>query len=128
MKRLLVIYPELLPHRFEDFIQDRKLERRGDLAIMANLNVSHILEHQFIPKQNSTYHNMGPKKRKILLLGDSFADLFFKDYFRRHFHDVKYIFAGGSITSPLEKGIVPEYQPDVVIFETVERYWTIISA
>jgi hypothetical protein len=70
MKRLLVIYPELLPHRFEDFIQDRKLERRGDLAIMANLNVSHILEHQFIPKQNSTYHNMGPKKRKILLLGD----------------------------------------------------------
>ncbi len=63
-----------------------------------------------------------------IYVGDSFADLFFKDYFHRHFHDVKYIFAGGSITSPLEKGIVPEYQPDVVIFETVERYWTIISA
>jgi hypothetical protein len=121
MKRLLVVYPELLPHRFEDFTQDRELKRQGDLALMANLNVSHILEHQFVPKQNATFNNMGPKKGKLVILGDSFSNFFFKDYFRRHFNDVIFVHNGRAANSKLEKGIVSKYRPDVVIFECVER-------
>ncbi|CAF3710330.1 unnamed protein product [Rotaria sp. Silwood1] len=124
MKRLLIIYPQFVAHRFEDFVADRKLKQVGDLARMANLDMSHILEHQLVPKQNATFYSMGPKKDKILFYGDSFSDLFLKHYFRRHFKDVK--FSSGALTakSQITKHIVLHYRPDVVIFESVERYWT----
>jgi hypothetical protein len=123
MKRLLVVYPQFVPHRFEDFIQDRKLKRQGDLAKMSNLDVSHIFEHQLVPKQNDTYMNMGPKKSKILFFGDSFTDFFLKDYFHRHFNDVQMIYDLRSVDYVLKKHQVLEYRPDVVIYQSVERHW-----
>jgi len=127
MKRLLIVYPQLRLHRFEDFIQDKNLKRRGDLAIMANLDVSHILEHQLVPKQNATYSNNGPKKGKLLIFGDSFTKHFFMDYFRRHFNDVESNRMHRSATSKLNKDIVSKYRPDVVIFESIEGIWASTS-
>jgi hypothetical protein len=123
MRRLLVVYPQFVPHRFEDFIQDRKLKRPGDLAKIGNLDVSHILEDQLIPKQNATYMNMGPKQSKVLFFGDSFSEFFLADYFHRHFNDVKIIYGGRTVGYTLRKDEVLEYRPDVVIYESVERTW-----
>ena len=124
MKRLLERYPRLVPYRLADYDTDRKLQRPGDLARMASLDVSHTLEHQLVAKQNTTDNSTGPKEAKILIFGDSFSDLFFKDYFRRHFNDVKFILGGRSSRSQMDKQLVLNYQPDVVIFESVERFWT----
>ncbi|CAF3510103.1 unnamed protein product [Rotaria sp. Silwood1] len=124
MKRLLVVYPQFVPHRFEDFVADRNLKREGDLAKMANLDVSHILEHQLVPKKNASFYSGGPKKDKILFFGDSFSHAFFKDYFWKHFNDVKFSSGGRTAKAPLEKHTFLQYRPDVVIFESVERYWT----
>ncbi|CAF1494332.1 unnamed protein product [Adineta ricciae] len=124
MKRLLPVNPQFVPHRLEDFFLDRALKRRGDLADMANLKVSHVLEHQFVPKQNVTeYNNKGAKKGKILFLGDSFTESAVKEYFRRHFEDVRHVRVEKSAYSKLDKKIVLQYHPDVVIYESVERLW-----
>lgn len=123
MKRLLVVYPQLIPHRFENFIQDQNLKRQGDLAMMASLDVSHISEHQLVPKQIATFNNTGPKLGKILIFGDSFSALYFKDYFHRHFNDVEFNRDGRFVTTELEKDIISKHRPDVVIFESVERIW-----
>jgi hypothetical protein len=43
MKQLLAFYPQFVPYRLEDFVPDQKFKRVGDLAEMANLDVSNIL-------------------------------------------------------------------------------------
>lgn len=123
MKRLLRVYSELVPHRFEDFISNRRIKYKGDLAKIAKLDVSHILEDQLVPKENTTYNNMGLKKGTLLIFGDSFSDTFFKDYFHRHFNTVISAYGMRAANTQVEKHLVSQYQPDVVIHESVERHW-----
>lgn len=123
MKRLLTVYPQFVSYRYEDFIEDRKLNLVGDLARMAKLDVSHIFEHQLVPKSNATNNNMGPKKDKILFFGDSFSYLILKNYFYRHFNDVQVNSKLRNALSQLEKDVILKYQPNVVIFEVVEFSW-----
>lgn len=124
MKRLLAVYPQFIPYRLEDFVLERNLKREGDLAKMANLDVSNILEHQLVLKPNITDIKKGLKLDKILIFGDSFSWFFFKDYFRLHFNDVRFILGGKNAKTALEKAVVSDYRPNVVIFESVERTWT----
>ena len=124
MKRLLARYPGLVPHRLKEFVPDRKLKWEGDLTRMANLDVSHMLEHQLVPNQNMTSNNTGLKEGKILIFGDSFSHFFFKDYFQRHFNEVQLIRGDRSSRSQMDKQIILNHRPDVVIFESIERHWT----
>ncbi|CAF1627889.1 unnamed protein product [Rotaria socialis] len=123
VKRLLIVYPQFVPHNLEDFVLDTNLKRAGDLAGMANLDVSHILEHQLVSKKNITANRMSPKKDKILIFGDSFSDFFFKDYFWRHFNEVKYVYGYSNARYKFDKSTILQYRPNVVIIESIERFW-----
>jgi alginate O-acetyltransferase complex protein AlgJ len=124
MKRLLVSYPELKPYRFEHFIVVRNLKRLGDLSVLTMLKYSHILDHQLVLKQNLS-HNTGPKRKKLLVFGDSYFRAI-KSYISVHFDDLLWIneLRNASFSLIVNKAVIENYKPTVVILESVERLWT----
>lgn len=124
MERLLTVYPQFIPYSLEDFYLDRNLKRTGDMARMGQFDVSNLLEHQLVLKPNVTNNKTGPKLAKLLIFGDSFSEFFFKDYLSLHFNEILFIYGVRSATTVFDKTFILNYRPNVVIFESVERFWT----
>ncbi|CAF2135000.1 unnamed protein product, partial [Rotaria magnacalcarata] len=123
MKRLLVVYPHFVPHRYQEFDQDRQWKTHGDLADVASLDMFEIFEHKLVPRPNVSFDTLGAKKGKLLIFGDSFSAFYLDGYLRRHFHNINISRDIRSAISKLDKKVVLEYRPDVVILESVERCW-----
>jgi len=62
------------------------------------------------------YTNSEGNGKTLLVVRDSFA-VFMMPYFNMHFSECYYIHK-----SAYHPGMIQEYDPDCVVFETVERY------
>lgn len=66
----------------------------------------------------------GPKRGKLLVMGDSFFE-YVGAYFDMQFLQVKRIYAGWSKRQRLTAALLDSEKPDIVILQSVERYWTV---
>jgi hypothetical protein len=66
----------------------------------------------------------GPKRGKLLVVGDSFFE-YVGPYFDMQFLQVKRIYMGWHKPQRLMSALLDSEKPDVVILESVERYWSV---
>lgn len=124
MQKLTQEYPKLSPLRWGDFQEDTEISRIGDLSNMSKIPQTY-LEHGLILK-NGGDEKISEKLEKLLLFGDSFSPPIV-DLLKKHFNEIKVIRGGRSGEQILDKEQIELYRPNVVIWESVERYWTNIG-
>jgi len=65
------------------------------------------------------------KHGKLLVIGDSFSG-YIRPFLAAHFNEVKFILAAYLIRNVITPQLLEAEKPDVVLIESVERYWTML--
>jgi alginate O-acetyltransferase complex protein AlgJ len=122
-KALAIQDPSLEPMSSDSMQWTSLGTHEGDLARMLGLPmpVADPLWGPVVPKEVRPGKQ---KEGKLLVLGDSFYELM-KVYFAPHFETVKSISVKGNYKKYVfTQALLDAEKPDVVIMESVERYWT----
>lgn len=97
--------------------------RVGDLTILMGLPAVGG-DREYLPAKASMAAADRPKRGKLLLIADSFFDLV-APFLEGEFAQVsKQYVTRGTLQAILAPGLLEREKPDVVILESVERYWT----
>jgi hypothetical protein len=65
------------------------------------------------------------KRGKLLVIGDSFS-VFVRPFLAVHFDEVKFISSSAPIRTVITPQLLEAEKPDVVLVESVERFWTML--
>ncbi len=97
--------------------------RVGDLSMLMGLpGIGGDLD--WLPSPTSLAAMAGPKRGRLLVIADSFFD-FVQPFFDLQFeHITKLALSHEARTAVLVPGFLDIEKPDVVIIQSVERYWT----
>jgi hypothetical protein len=120
---------KLIPQKITDFNSGKRIDS-GDLADMLGLRDSLKEEIPIIiPKtpfkairtwtegiSTATLNKAACPGLKLLVFGDSYLQEV-QPYVSEHFCEAKFLLGLG-----IDKGIIEEYHPDIVVFEIAERY------
>jgi hypothetical protein len=97
--------------------------RVGDLTILMGLPAIGG-DRDWTPSAASLAAAPKPKRGKLLLIADSFFDLVLPFLDSEFEHVTKKYVTKGTREAALAPGLIEKEKPDVVILESVERYWT----
>ncbi len=121
MKYLIEPFPGMRTMQFSDMrpLKDGKMV--GDLLRFQDIDTNQGYEDELEPLPKAG--NTGTKVNKLILFGDSFASSL-RPLLVNHFNEIVFINGARSAQSPIDRQLILEEKPDVVILESVERYWT----